>query len=573
MGLTMVNINYIQKGLLFRKPENQDFAIATFLQDLKDSLSVTLTHFHPLAARLATVKRQDPPSLILFLNPENSPGARFIHSTVDLRVSDVLEPTDVPLIVQSFFDHHKAIDHDGHELSLLSVQATELVDGIFIGASANHMVVDGTSFWHFLNSLSEVFRSKTQNGQFAPVSRPPVIERWIPPGSDPILTLPFAHEHEFIDIPNPPLLRERIFHFSADSLSKLKAKVNSEQGRIHPEPGFDSECSTTKISTLQALSAVMWRCVTRACWSPEDQETGCRLAINNRRRLSPPLPDEYLGNSVQTVRRDTTAGVLLGRSVGWAARLLHEMVANHGDKAIREFVGFWVKNPYVYKIGRMFDSNSIQMGSSLRFDMYGNEFGLGRGVAVLSGYANKFDGKVTLYPGRDGGGSIDLEKSFNHQPPIESPKLEIISHCFIKPQIISRESQEPIYISPWDLAMLNINYIQNGLLFRKPENQDFSIAAFLQDLKDSLSVTLTHFHPLAARLATVKQQDPPSLTIFLNPENSPGAGFIHSTVDLSVSDVLRPTDVPLIVQSFFDHHQDGAYDGHKMSLLSVQVSG
>ncbi|KAJ9560750.1 hypothetical protein OSB04_005910 [Centaurea solstitialis] len=141
----------------------------------------------------------------------------------------------------------------------------------------------------------------------------------------------------------------------------------------------------------------------------KNQETGCRLAINNWRRLSPPLPDEYLRNSVQAIRGVTTVGVLLGQSVGWAARLLHEMVANHDDKAIREFVGSWVKNPYVYNMGRMFDSNSIQMASSPRFDIYGNEFGLGRGVAVLSGYANKFDGKVTLYPGRDGGGSIDLE--------------------------------------------------------------------------------------------------------------------------------------------------------------------
>lgn len=41
--------------------------------------------------------------------------------------------------------------------------------------------------------------------------------------------------------------------------------------------------------------------------------------------------------------------------------------------------------------------------------MYGNEFGLGKGLAVLSGYANKFDGKVTLYEGREGGGSMDLE--------------------------------------------------------------------------------------------------------------------------------------------------------------------
>jgi len=41
--------------------------------------------------------------------------------------------------------------------------------------------------------------------------------------------------------------------------------------------------------------------------------------------------------------------------------------------------------------------------------MYGNEFGMGKAVAARSGYANKSDGKVSSYPGREGGGSIDLE--------------------------------------------------------------------------------------------------------------------------------------------------------------------
>ncbi|KVH98306.1 uncharacterized acetyltransferase At3g50280-like [Cynara cardunculus var. scolymus] len=394
--LLLFNIHYIQKGLLFRLPENLDFSIATFLEDLKDSLSVTLTHFHPLAARFATVKRQNPPSLVLFLNHENSPGARFIHSTVDLRVADVIEPTDVPLIVQSFFDHHDVIAHDGHQLSLLSIQVTELIDGIFIGCSINHMVVDGTSYWHFFNSWSEVFRSKTQNGHLTPVSRPPILERWIPAGSDPIISLPFADDCELIDRYRQPFLRERIFHFSSNSLSKLKAKVNSD-------------CNTTKISTLQGLSALVWRCVTRARRSPADQETGCRLAVNNRSRILPPVSESYFGNMVSIVTGKTTAGELLDQSIGRAAWRLHEAVVNHGDKAIKGFVDSWLKKPFVFKLSQFLDPNVVHMGSSPRFDMYGNEFGLGKGVAVMSGYANKFDGKMTLYPGREGGGSMDLE--------------------------------------------------------------------------------------------------------------------------------------------------------------------
>lgn len=47
--------------------------------------------------------------------------------------------------------------------------------------------------------------------------------------------------------------------------------------------------------------------------------------------------------------------------------------------------------------------------------MYGNEFGMGKVVAVRSGYANKIDGIVTSYdshPGHEWWGSKDLEVSF-----------------------------------------------------------------------------------------------------------------------------------------------------------------
>jgi len=49
------------------------------------------------------------------------------------------------------------------------------------------------------------------------------------------------------------------------------------------------------------------------------------------------------------------------------------------------------------------------MGSSPRFPMYDNNFGWGRPLAVRSGRANKFDGKISAFPGRDGTGTVDLE--------------------------------------------------------------------------------------------------------------------------------------------------------------------
>ncbi|KAI9070572.1 hypothetical protein K1719_047466 [Acacia pycnantha] len=84
-------------------------------------------------------------------------------------------------------------------------------------------------------------------------------------------------------------------------------------------------------------------------------------------------------------------------------------VASHDAKAVSEFVKKWLESPMVIQPGRLFDPCSVLMGSSPRFDKYGSEFGMGKAVGVRSGYASKFDGKVTSYPGREGGGSIDLE--------------------------------------------------------------------------------------------------------------------------------------------------------------------
>ncbi|KAJ9560748.1 hypothetical protein OSB04_005908 [Centaurea solstitialis] len=124
----------------------------------------------------------------------------------------------------------------------LVVVEKRLNDQRYIRRSKNvrHPQIDGcldeSCTGAFLVIQEDDQRRWSQTDNFAPVSRPLVLERWIPPGSDPILTLPFTHEHEFIDIPNPPLLRQRILHFSADTLSKLKARVNSEQERINAEP-------------------------------------------------------------------------------------------------------------------------------------------------------------------------------------------------------------------------------------------------------------------------------------------------------------------------------------------------
>nr|XP_027190533.1 uncharacterized acetyltransferase At3g50280-like [Cicer arietinum] len=380
--IAMSSMHYIQKGLLFTKPTPQKF-----IEKLKHSLSIALFHFYPLSGRLVTHKSQHPHSYTIFIDcSNNNPGARFIYATLDVSISHILSPVDVPPFVDSFFDLNKATNHDGHTLPLLSIQVTELIDGVFIGCSMNHCIGDGTSFWNFFNVWSEIFQH--ENDVHVHVSH----NRWFPNGYGPPTNLPFKHHEEFINKYESPNFRDRFFHFTC--IAKLKQKANKEY-------------KTTKISSFQALSAHVWRCVTRARGLRDDQKTSCKLAINNRLRMEPPLPKEYFGNSVDVVSTETSVKELVENDLGWAAWKVHMSVVNHDDREVREMIQKWLEDPVVYQLGRHFDPYSITVSSSPRFNMYGNEFGMGKAVAVLSGYANKFDGNVSSYEGYEPG-TIDL---------------------------------------------------------------------------------------------------------------------------------------------------------------------
>ncbi|KAG6608462.1 putative acetyltransferase, partial [Cucurbita argyrosperma subsp. sororia] len=395
LDLPMLSAHYIQKGLLFHKPPDAYHHPHTFMPNLlhrlKASFSTALLHFYPLSGRLATTINDHPPSISVYVDCVNSPGAKFIHAALDTTISDVLSPVDVPSVVHSFFDHDRAVNYDGQTMPLLSIQVTELLDGVFIGCSFNHVIGDGTSYWNFFNMWSEIFQAPSNQ-----ISRPPVLKRWFPDGYGPIINLPFTHTDQFISRFEAPQLRERMFHFSAESIAKLKAKAKTE-------------CGSKGISSFQSLSALVWRSITRARRIAEDQPTICMMAANGRARLEPPFSENYFGNVVRAVKAEAKAGELLEKELGWAALKLHDAVVNITDKNLRDSLDQWLQSPYTFQLGRFFSPNSIMMGSSPRFNVYGNEFGMGKAVALRSGYANKFDGKVSSFPGNEGGGSIDLE--------------------------------------------------------------------------------------------------------------------------------------------------------------------
>ncbi|XP_059641989.1 uncharacterized acetyltransferase At3g50280-like [Cornus florida] len=388
----------IQKGLLFLKPslpqEKElvaNTSTTTLIDHLKTSLSRTLDFFPPLAGRLGIIEKADN-TTSFFINC-NDVGAQFIYAVApSIAVANILEPVYVPRFVHSFFPLNGVQNHEGVSKPLLAVQVTELADGFFIGSTVNHAVADGSSFWHFFNSWSEI------SGGFDKITRPPFLERWFPNDIDCPIRVPLFDKQlneGFYSI--LPKLQERVFHFTKEKITGLKEKANAEMKY------------TTRISSLQALMAFLWRSIIR-CTSTvvhADEETNFRVAIGVRPRLHPPLPQEYFGNGVYFETVTTKASELLEQGQGWAAWQMNKLIASQTGDEIRNFLKCWVKNPRLPTWGSV-TTNALITSSSPRFNMYGNDFGWGKPVAVRSGEANKCDGKLTFFQGPEEG-SIDVE--------------------------------------------------------------------------------------------------------------------------------------------------------------------
>ncbi|CAK9148965.1 unnamed protein product [Ilex paraguariensis] len=424
--LPMLSCHYIQKGGLFTRPPVPIESVVSLLQL---GLSQTLTHFPALAGRLKT----DCSGYVYITC--NDAGVDFIHAVAThIHVRDILSPADVPECVKGFFSFDRTVSYDGHFRPILAVQLTELADGVFIGCAVNHAVTDGTSFWNFFNTFAEVCRDGVRR-----TTRTPDFRRDSVLISSAVLRVPESGPK--VTFSEDPSLRERIFSFTRESILKLKAKTNNRKlngicngaidvvelmGKQSNDPWkiadgkktpfnrlrnvilTESANPATEISSFQSICALLWRAVTRARKLPSAKTTTFRMAVNCRHRLDPKLGPYYFGSAIQSIPTYATAGDVLSRDLRWCADQLNKNVMAHDNATVRRFVEEWERDPRCFPLGN-FDGGMITMGSSPRFPMYDNDFGWGRPVAVRSGRANKFDGKISAFPGREGGGNVDLE--------------------------------------------------------------------------------------------------------------------------------------------------------------------
>ncbi|CAA0826839.1 HXXXD-type acyl-transferase family protein [Striga hermonthica] len=380
--LQMLLLEPIQYGVLFHKPK---FPINFIIDYLKASLSRVLDYFPPLAGRLATENTNNSKQTAVYFVDCNNKGVGFIHAAAtDISVTHIMEATYTPEIVFSFFPLNGTRNFQGTSEPLFAIQVTELEDGLFLGCAANHAIMDGSSLWHLIRSWSEIVRGREK------ISEMPSFARNFP-----------GWENRPIPVRVPdfntkivrPLLLERVFHISKESVGRLKASVNSEAGEF---------------TSFQVIVALLWRCVARSRKKTGgDWKEVFVTSVGARGKI--PLPEGYFGNAIDVSRLCMSEREVLGDGLGRPALGLKAFFAGKGkEEVVLGFLEEWVKEPRLHV--HVEGSFTLGVTSFPKFDAYGGmgNVGLGKPVAVRSGKAQKWDGRVMLFTAAEGDG-VDVE--------------------------------------------------------------------------------------------------------------------------------------------------------------------
>ncbi|CAA7404045.1 unnamed protein product [Spirodela intermedia] len=341
----------------------------------------------------------------------NDGGVRLVEAACDAPLSFAVPrvPTPDLLHLHGARAYGGAAEQDD-DRPLLHVQLTRFsCGGLAVGLTASHIVADGCaacSFWitwgRAARGLAVPPRAVLGRGIF-PVRSPPRVE--------------FEHRGvEYSATPPAPatatavqwegviddIVLEKV-HFPVEFLRKLRAEASfPDLQRPH--------------STFETLVAHLWRTVTKARGVEEEVETHLRISVNGRRRMNPPVPDEYLGNLVLWAFPAATAGELLRRPLHHAAALIREAVARVDDRYFRSFIDFSEQmkaappgersTPTAEMENRVL-SPHLEVDSWLRFPFYDVDFGSG-GPDLFTPTWSPYEGFLVLLPSAAGDCGVDV---------------------------------------------------------------------------------------------------------------------------------------------------------------------
>ncbi|PUZ67552.1 hypothetical protein GQ55_3G445100 [Panicum hallii var. hallii] len=274
-------------------------------ETIKRALSQALVHYYPFAGRMVAGADGDDAGHIEC----SGEGAVFVAASASCAVEEVIASDHSP--ASRALRNDLAVCYPGESCGpadpLLLVQVTEFSCGGFVlGVTWNHAVADGAGMVQFLKAIGELARG-LPSPSVAPVRR-----------DDSLPSLPAV-------VPIDKLLSLEPF----DDLVYLDFTVPSSAiGRIRAD--FGSRFGGHPCSVFDAVSAVVWRCRTRAVMSDPEAPAALFFSANARRHVG--AKQGYYGNCVTAQLVTEKSGTVAGGDVVELAKKIRDAKETIADQ-------------------------------------------------------------------------------------------------------------------------------------------------------------------------------------------------------------------------------------------------
>ncbi|KAI3701744.1 hypothetical protein L6452_27054 [Arctium lappa] len=352
----------------YKKPTDHRHENSCIINLIKQSLSLALVPFYPLAGEVVHTSQGEPELLC------NNNGVELVHAcaSAELKDLDLYHPDDsvegklVPVKTKG----------------VLSVQVTEFnCGGLVIGCTFDHRVADAHSMNMFFESWAEITRSK-------PVSCFPSFRRSMLHSRRPPLVTNFYNTLyvPFSSLPPPPTstlkntLVSRIYYIEANDINNLQ-RVSSLDG--NPQ------------SKLISFISFLWKIIAKG----DDDFKTCRIGVvvDGRERLNDIVNfdkisntdsfrmQNYFGNVLSVPSGEASSSDLKEMPLSQVAKMVHKFVSGATTKEHFRGLIDWVEvhrpERAVTKIyTRMEDDDggAVVVSSGMRFQMEKIDFGWGK---------------------------------------------------------------------------------------------------------------------------------------------------------------------------------------------------
>ncbi|MCD7453622.1 CDK-activating kinase assembly factor mat1 [Datura stramonium] len=395
----------MRRILFYKLPIFKSDFIQNFIPALKDSLSLALKHYTPLAGNVACP-----------LNFNGYPELRYVTGD---SVSVIFSETDMdfnyligdhPRNAKDFYHFVPQLaepkDAPGVQLApVLAIQVTLFPNhGISIGFTNNHVAGDGATIVGFIRAWAILHKFGGHEQFFS--------DEFIPFYDRSVIKDPYGqgmfiwdemkkYNPEMHDIVTLPDHKVRgTFTITRDDIGKLKNLILSRQ-----------QSTLTHVTSFTVTCAYVWTCLIKSEDATDREETdtnvmeffGC--AGDCRTRVNPPLPPTYFGNCLVAYMAKIRHVDLVGKE-GFtvAVKLIGEAIQKRIKDEEWILTGNWFK-----ELTTLDENRSFTIAGSPKLDLYAADFGWGRpaklefisldngnGISMSLSKSKDFDGDLEI---------------------------------------------------------------------------------------------------------------------------------------------------------------------------------